>query len=79
MSDWYQDYLHSVADDPVANEGERFDWDAGNLDHIAHHRVSKDEAEEALLDRRGFGRLPGGWDDPAEQVTPLGGQGRRAG
>lgn len=28
-----------------------FDWDDGNIDHIAHHHVAPDEAEEALLDR----------------------------
>ena len=27
-----------------------FDWDDGNLDHIAEHDVSAAEAEEALLD-----------------------------
>jgi uncharacterized DUF497 family protein len=29
-----------------------FEWDEGNLDHIAGHGVRYWEAEEALLDRR---------------------------
>ena len=29
----------------------RFDWDAGNLGHIARHDVSSDEVQEAILDR----------------------------
>jgi uncharacterized DUF497 family protein len=29
-----------------------FDWDEGNLDHIAEHSISPEEAEEALLDPR---------------------------
>ena len=29
-----------------------FEWDQGNADHIAEHRVSTAEVEEALLDRR---------------------------
>jgi len=32
-----------------------FDWDDGNVDHIAEHGVSPEEAEEAALDRRGVG------------------------
>ena len=32
-----------------------FEWDDGNLDHIARHGVSPEEAEEALLDRRRIG------------------------
>jgi len=26
-----------------------FDWDAGNLKHIARHGISRDDAEEAVL------------------------------
>jgi len=29
-----------------------FEWDEGNLDHVARHGVSPEEAEEAVLDRR---------------------------
>ena len=29
-----------------------FEWDEGNADHIAEHRVTTMEVEEALLDRR---------------------------
>lgn len=32
-----------------------FEWDDGNLDHIARHGVAAEEAEEALLDRRPIG------------------------
>ncbi len=32
-----------------------FDWDGANIEHIAEHGVSPDEAEEALLDAR---RIP---------------------
>jgi hypothetical protein len=32
-----------------------FDWDEGNLDHIALHGIRAEEVEEALLDHR---RLP---------------------
>ncbi len=28
-----------------------FEWDAGNTDHLAVHRIDPEEAEEALLDR----------------------------
>jgi uncharacterized DUF497 family protein len=28
-----------------------FDWDDGNVDHIARHNVAPEEAEDALLDR----------------------------
>ena len=27
-----------------------FDWDAGNLEHIARHKVEPEEAEEAVTD-----------------------------
>lgn len=30
-------------------EGAEFDWDKGNLDHIAVHKVVSEEVEEALL------------------------------
>jgi hypothetical protein len=30
-------------------EGAEFDWDKGNLDHIAVHKVVREEVEEALL------------------------------
>lgn len=29
-----------------------FDWDEGNLDHIAEHGIDAEETEEALLDPR---------------------------
>ncbi len=29
-----------------------FEWDDGNLSHIARHRVDADEVEEAFLDRQ---------------------------
>jgi uncharacterized DUF497 family protein len=32
-----------------------FDWDDGNIDHIANHGISPEEAEEAALDRRRVG------------------------
>ena len=32
-----------------------FDWDDANVDHIARHGISPEEAEEALLDRRRVG------------------------
>lgn len=28
----------------------RFDWDSGNVEHLARHRVSPPEAEQAVLD-----------------------------
>ena len=30
---------------------ESFDWDAGNVDHIARHRISRDEVEEIFESR----------------------------
>ncbi|HYU20167.1 MAG TPA: BrnT family toxin [Chloroflexota bacterium] len=39
-----------------------FDWDEGNLGHIAEHGIGTHEAEEALLDAR---RVPA----PAYQVA----------
>ena len=30
----------------------RFDWDKGNLDHIKKHDVSKEECEEAFLNKQ---------------------------
>jgi uncharacterized DUF497 family protein len=35
-----------------------FDWDDGNVDHLARHGVTPDEAEEALLDPRRIGASP---------------------
>ncbi len=32
-----------------------FDWDDANVDHIARHGITTDEAEEALLDRHRVG------------------------
>jgi uncharacterized protein len=32
-----------------------FEWDDGNVDHIARHGVSTDEAEEALADPHRLG------------------------
>ena len=32
-----------------------FEWDDANVDHIARHGVTTDEAEEALLDPRRVG------------------------
>ena len=32
-----------------------FEWDDANVDHIARHRITPEEAEEALLDRRRVG------------------------
>lgn len=32
-----------------------FDWDEGNISHIARHNVRPEEAEEALLDSRRIG------------------------
>ena len=32
-----------------------FDWDDANIDHIARHHVTPDEAEEALTDPRRIG------------------------
>ena len=29
---------------------DRFDWDEGNIDHIARHEISTSEVEEAILD-----------------------------
>ncbi len=29
-----------------------FDWDDSNVDHVARHHVTREEAEEALLDPR---------------------------
>lgn len=29
-----------------------FEWDAGNIDHFAQHRVAPQEAEEAITDPR---------------------------
>ena len=37
--------------DPVT-ECDGFDWDDGNIDHIAEHGVTPEEAEQALVDRR---------------------------
>ncbi|MBI4492711.1 MAG: BrnT family toxin [Chloroflexi bacterium] len=45
-----------------------FDWDEGNLRHVAEHGVSPEEAQEALLDPR---RVPA----PAYRVC---GEHRRA-
>jgi uncharacterized protein len=30
-------------------DGPPFDWDDGNIDHIAKHEISPDEAEQVLL------------------------------
>jgi uncharacterized DUF497 family protein len=32
-----------------------FDWDDANVDHLARHDVTPEEAEEALLDPRRIG------------------------
>lgn len=32
-----------------------FDWDDSNVDHLARHGVTPDEAEEALLDPKRIG------------------------
>jgi uncharacterized DUF497 family protein len=32
-----------------------FDWDDGNIDHIARHGISTEEADEAASDRRRVG------------------------
>jgi len=32
------------------DETAEFDWNEGNAEHIAEHRVTPDEAEEAVLD-----------------------------
>lgn len=42
-----------------------FDWDEWNLDHIAQHAVTADEAEEAYNDPRKRG-VPA-YDTPTEQ------------
>jgi uncharacterized DUF497 family protein len=39
-----------------------FEWDDGNIEHLAPHAVEPDEAEEALLDTRRIGM-------PAHQVA----------
>ena len=31
-----------------------FEWDDGNVDHLAEHGVAPTEAEEAFADRHGF-------------------------
>jgi uncharacterized DUF497 family protein len=31
------------------DQGLNFDWDAGNLDHLAKHNVTPEEAEEVIL------------------------------
>ena len=42
-----------------------FDWDEWNLDHVAQHAVTADEAEEAYNDPRKRG-MPA-YNTPAEQ------------
>lgn len=32
----------------------RFDWDLANLEHIARHKVEREEAEEAVTDPAGI-------------------------
>jgi hypothetical protein len=31
-------------------DGPRFDWDENNIRHLARHRISPEEAEQAILD-----------------------------
>jgi uncharacterized protein len=54
VSDWYEDNPDQVEDSSAADEGDDFDWDDGNLDHIGHG-VTPEEAEEAVLDPRRIG------------------------
>jgi len=55
VPDWYEQSLADSDGDTDADDDEQFDWDDGNLDHIARHQVSAEEAEEALSDRRKVG------------------------
>ncbi|HEY4026375.1 MAG TPA: BrnT family toxin, partial [Candidatus Dormibacteraeota bacterium] len=32
-----------------------FDWDAGNVDHVARHGIAPEEVEDALLDPQRIG------------------------
>lgn len=46
-----------------------FEWDDGNVDHLAEHGVAPTEAEEAFADRRGFS-VPA-YSTPTEQRGAL--------
>ncbi len=55
MSSWYDASDDQTDEDGTDDDDDLFDWDDGNLDHIARHNVTREEAEEALLDRRRVG------------------------
>jgi uncharacterized protein len=65
VSDWYEDSLDHIDDDADAEDDEQFDWDDGNVNHIANHNVAPYEAQEALLDRRRRGMTVNG--SPTEE------------
>lgn len=71
MAPWWADpdcitmLLQAVVDDE-----QEFNWDVGNIGHVARHRVSPQEAEEAILDPDAILPEIQAWDE--ERVESVG-------